>query len=92
MSVIIVMVMTMFAILPNEGAVFWTILTTFSPWAAAPRMRSFRFSAFSPVATAMVSGVTECRATTVMMVSVKLLNGGAVEQRRGVGGDVNEIV
>jgi len=84
--------MTMLAVLPNEGAIFRAVLRTFSPRATTPRMRSFRFSAFSPIALATMSGVPKGGAATVMMVPLQLLDGGAVEQRRRVGGNVDQIL
>merc|ERR550534_2353021 len=77
----LMMMMTMFAVFPDVGAVFGPILHTPSPRTTAPGVRSLRFFALSPIAVAMMSCVTESWTATVMVMSMKLFDGGAIQQR-----------
>jgi len=80
-------VMMMRAVFPDELTVFRSILMALSPWATTPRVSSV-FAAFAPIAMAMMRGVTEFKTAAVVMTLFELVDGGAVEQGGGVGGNL----
>jgi len=88
----VVPVMMVRAILPHVSAILRSILFAATPGTTAPGMWPVRISAVTPIAVTMMSGITKSGTATVMVVLLKLFDGGAVEELLGLGGNLDRLV
>jgi len=91
MTIVAVMMMVR-AVLPHVSAILRTILFAATPGTTAPGMWPVRISTITPIAVAMMSGITKSDTATVMVALLKLFDGGAVEELLGLCRNLDRLV
>jgi len=91
MAIVVVMMMVR-TVLPHVSAILRTILFAATPGTTAPGMWPVRISTITPIAVAMMSGITKSDSATVMVALLKLLDGGAVEELLGLFWNLDRLV
>jgi len=91
MTIVAVMMMVR-AVLPHVSAILRTILFAATPGTTAPGMWPVRISTITPIAVAMMSGITKSDTATVVVALLKLFDGGAVEELLGLCRNLDRLV